>query len=296
MRTCTAPRFLGVFGSRRASLEGTRRGTPREPAGAWPRSHDAPSSSSLPPPARSRASARASAAARHPTTAATRPDSAIGEGEFDYIVIGSGAGGGPVACRLAQAGFSVCILEAGGDRGKNFTYQVPAYHGQSTEDPSMQWDYFVDHWSDPAKAKRDPKRYEDPSGAAQRKGIYYPRAGTLGGCTAHNAMITLRPHDADWNDIAEDHRRRVVVVRQDEGVLPALRELHVRAGGSRPRQERLARDILPKTAELVLKDFGPAGDRPADDRERALSSRRPPTTSTSPRTRSARSASCSRVT
>ena len=31
----------------------------------------------------------------------------------------------------------------------------------------------------------------------------YPRAGTLGGCTAHNAMITVIPHNADWDGIAE---------------------------------------------------------------------------------------------
>src|SRR5262249_25490187 len=28
-------------------------------------------------------------------------------------------------------------------------------------------------------------------------------AGTLGGCTAHNAMITITPQDCDWNHIAE---------------------------------------------------------------------------------------------
>ena len=33
-------------------------------------------------------------------------------------------------------------------------------------------------------------------------GILYPRAGTLGGCTAHNAMILVYPHDADWDNIA----------------------------------------------------------------------------------------------
>ena len=34
-------------------------------------------------------------------------------------------------------------------------------------------------------------------------GVLYPRAGTLGGCTAHNAMILVYPHNADWDRIAE---------------------------------------------------------------------------------------------
>jgi choline dehydrogenase-like flavoprotein len=33
--------------------------------------------------------------------------------------------------------------------------------------------------------------------------VLYPRAGTLGGCTAHNAMIFVAPHDSDWDGIAD---------------------------------------------------------------------------------------------
>ena len=33
--------------------------------------------------------------------------------EYDYVIVGSGAGGGPLAVNLAKAGFSVLVLEAG---------------------------------------------------------------------------------------------------------------------------------------------------------------------------------------
>ena len=34
--------------------------------------------------------------------------------------------------------------------------------------------------------------------------MLYPRAGALGGCTSHNAMIFLVPADSDWNWLAEE--------------------------------------------------------------------------------------------
>jgi choline dehydrogenase len=34
------------------------------------------------------------------------------------------------------------------------------------------------------------------------KGTLYPRTGTLGGCTAHNALIAVYPHRSDFDNIA----------------------------------------------------------------------------------------------
>ena len=75
---------------------------------------------------------------------------------FDYVVVGSGAGGGPVACNLAKAGFRVLLLEAG-EAPDNRNYQVPSFHGLSTEDPSMSWNYYVQHYANAGQQAKDSK-------------------------------------------------------------------------------------------------------------------------------------------
>jgi len=116
--------------------------------------------------------------------------------DFDYIVIGSGAGGGPVACRLAEQGYKVGLIEAGQSPDTDW-YNVPCLHAYASEHPDISWEFFPQHYADEAQAKRDPKY------SAKNDGIFYPRAGTLGGCTQHHAMITVYPHNSDWQGIAD---------------------------------------------------------------------------------------------
>lgn len=132
--------------------------------------------------------------------------------QYEYVVVGSGAGGGTLAARLAEYGFKVLLLEAGGDPKKlkggdapypddpnrlPDDYDVPVFHAISSENTAMKWDFFVKHYKDPKFAAKDPKYIPE------KGGVLYPRAGTLGGCTAHNAMITIYPHNGDWSYIEE---------------------------------------------------------------------------------------------
>ena len=138
-----------------------------------------------------------------------------GGNAYEYIVVGSGAGGGTLAARLAEAGRHVLLLEAGGDprrlSGSNDyqpginrlpdDYDVPSFHGFASENDAMRWDFFVRHYADEAMQAKDPKYVRSYRGQPV-DGVLYPRAGTLGGCTAHNAMILVYPHNADWDEIA----------------------------------------------------------------------------------------------
>ncbi|MEO6320537.1 MAG: GMC oxidoreductase [Polaromonas sp.] len=123
--------------------------------------------------------------------------------EWDYIIVGTGAGGGALAARLVEAGMRVFVLEAGDDprtaQGPRLPddYDVPGFHAFACENDAMSWNFQVRHYASDASQARDPKF------DAARQGVLYPRAAALGGCTAHNAMIFMPPHDSDWNHIAE---------------------------------------------------------------------------------------------
>ena len=64
-----------------------------------------------------------------------------GTNDWDYVIVGSGAGGGTLAARLAEAGMRVLLIEAGGDprRGDRRLpddYDVPAFHAFASDSTS----------------------------------------------------------------------------------------------------------------------------------------------------------------
>ena len=116
----------------------------------------------------------------------------------EYIVVGSGPGGGTLAARLAESGATVALLEAGGDprvlKGGDpiqptvnrlpADYDVPAFHAFASENRAISWEFFARHY-------------------AGAEPVYYPRSSGLGGCSAHSAMILVYPQNSDWEGIAQ---------------------------------------------------------------------------------------------
>lgn len=133
---------------------------------------------------------------------------------FDFVVVGAGAGGAPLAARLAERGFAVLVVEMGPSKPPKpadafvENTDVPLLHPEVTEDPRHALRYFVQHFdTDPAQSI-DPKLHaQQPDTPAahpeDENGIFYPRAQGLGGCAVHNAMIIVSGPSEDWDHIAE---------------------------------------------------------------------------------------------
>ncbi|PNP50698.1 hypothetical protein THARTR1_08716 [Trichoderma harzianum] len=104
-------------------------------------------------------------------------------------------------------------MDAGDDEGNTLVQEIPILSLQSTEFPPQEWDYFVQHYDNQTFGETDSKfTWELPDGSkfvgsnppagAKPLGIWYPRAGTLGGCAGHNVMVTITPQDSDWETVA----------------------------------------------------------------------------------------------
>lgn len=107
---------------------------------------------------------------------------------YDYIVVGSGSGGAPVAHRLSEAGATVLIIEAG-----RSSFGVPEIEDAAGWFALQQgaWDW--GHTYSPTHKVYD-------------RQIAIPRGKALGGSSSINAMMWYRgvPDDYDrWNTVAK---------------------------------------------------------------------------------------------
>ena len=102
--------------------------------------------------------------------------------EFDIVVVGGGSGGSAVAGRLAEAGKSVCLLEAGG-RNNGMRITMPGM--LAIPNPSANYMYET-----------------VPQKGLNGRAGYQPRGKGLGGSSAINAMIYIRGNKWDYDNWA----------------------------------------------------------------------------------------------
>ncbi|KAK4450175.1 hypothetical protein QBC34DRAFT_297467 [Podospora aff. communis PSN243] len=141
------------------------------------------------------------------------PGGGNNDNTYDYIVVGSGPGGAPVAVNLAKAGHSVLLLEAGDDQTSDVTTHILSLGFPL---PTNRWDFYVKMYSDEAQAlKNDHLTWKRADGSlwvgngsaapadASLLGVYYPRGATLGGSSVINAAGAVLPSRSDWDRIGQ---------------------------------------------------------------------------------------------
>ncbi len=109
------------------------------------------------------------------------------EGDFDYIVVGAGTAGCIIANRLtADPTKRVLILEAGGDDNWIW-FHIPVGYLFAIGNPRSDWMFRT-----------------EPEPGLNGRSLAYPRGKVIGGCSAINAMISMRGQGADY-----DHWRQL---------------------------------------------------------------------------------------
>ncbi|MDO9437239.1 GMC family oxidoreductase [Hydrogenophaga sp.] len=102
---------------------------------------------------------------------------------YDFIVVGSGSGGGVVAARLSESGkYTVACVEAG-TRGAHFIWtRPPVGGGMMISDPSVNW-----------------CQYAQPNPTLGGRQVYIARGKILGGSSAINGLIYNRGQSLDYD-------------------------------------------------------------------------------------------------
>ncbi len=106
--------------------------------------------------------------------------------EFDFVIVGAGSAGCPLANRLSADGkYRVALLEAG-PKDSNPWIHVPVGYFKTMGNPKSDWQY---------KTEADP-------GIAGRS-ISWPRGRVLGGSSSINGLLYVRGQPQDYNHWAQ---------------------------------------------------------------------------------------------
>jgi choline dehydrogenase len=106
---------------------------------------------------------------------------------FEYIVVGAGSAGCVLAYRLAEAGRSVLVLEAGGDDRGVDEIAIPAAFPNLFK-TEHDWDY---------------ETVEQKHALGRR--MYWPRGKVLGGSSSINAQLYVRGNALDYDTWRDRH-------------------------------------------------------------------------------------------
>ena len=149
--------------------------------------------------------------------------------KFDYVIVGAGSAGCVMALRLAEAGHTVCVLEAGPD-DRRPTIHVPAGYIRNVSNPALTWAF----------------QCEPVPGTSRRSSLVQPKV--VGGGSSINGMVYGRGQAADYDGWAAAGNTGWSY----QDVLPYFKKAEMRIGAGddayRGRNGRLT------VSDLAIKD------------------------------------------